>query len=236
MVAHQLTPSVQANVTGQAVNVGLHGVGDAIEAAGAPEQPGHAVEVAAQRLRLRLTKGLYQFSPQTRSNSLLFVPHHLQLQIRKHSGQPGDQSVVQARQVGGSSHHFAQMGVTEGQALQQQRLHLEETGRDQYGHHVVSIQLGPRALAWSRQVLALGTVLDPLHQPVEDENVAVHGYVHLLQALAGSYIRKVTHFGDEQMLRAGEVLRGVLHLIANVDNHFRPLNDFSINLESFIKT
>lgn len=113
--------------------------------------------------------------------------------------------------------------MAEGQALQQQWFHLQKACRHQNGHHIIAIQLGTggcTSVARHLHLLRLRTVLDPFHEPIKDLYVAMHRYIHLFQPLACSYIRKVAHFADEQILRAGEVPRGVLHLIADMYDDF----------------
>ena len=91
--------------------------------------------------------------------------------------------------------------------------HLEEGGRDEDGEDVVHVHAAEGA-----RLVAVLAGLDPVHQPLEDGDVAVDGDVDVLEVLAGGDVPEVAHLRQQEVLRAREITLLVASVVADVDD------------------
>jgi len=82
-----------------------------------------------------------------------------------------DEVGVEAVHVDGQPHHVRDVRLDELHALLHQLLHPQEVRTYQYGDHILQVELG------------LVVVLQVLHEPLEDLDVAVDGDVDVVQRL-----------------------------------------------------
>ena len=112
-------------------------------------------------------------------------------------------------------------------ALLHEPLHLQEIGGYQYGDDVLDIEFGPGPIIWQGlhllALLNLILLLEVLHQPLEDLDVAVHTDVYVVHARGlGQVLLEVLHVRHQQLLLASEVLVHLAVLVEHV-NHYHLL-------------
>ena len=82
-----------------------------------------------------------------------------------------DEVGVEAVHVDGQAHHVGDVQLDELHALLHQLLHPQEVRTYQYRNHILQVELG------------FVVVLQVLHEPLEDLDVAVHRDVDVVQRL-----------------------------------------------------
>ena len=89
-----------------------------------------------------------------------------------------------------------------------QTVNLEELRRDEDGNDVGRVELG-----------RLERVLQVMHQPLENVNVAVHADVDVVAAIVARDVRsEIRHLRNQNVLAAHEIFLDVTHLIAHMDD------------------
>ena len=159
-----------------------------------------------------------------------FRAKRLQASGGGHAGEAAQEAGIQRRDVQGPAGDVLEPVADERQALVRERVHAEEIGRDEHGDGVGRRQRrrrdiirGLRRIRGVRVPFAPPSRLlraDPVEEPREDRDVAVHGHLHAPRARvrdAGEVRAEVSHLPKQELeVAAGRALVA-LDLVADAD-------------------